>query len=158
MDTAVLEDAYRALLDVARQGGFGAPADSAQWPAELILAQIAANDHLLAAATAEVLAGQRPSYDNTPASREPYLQALARAAGDTDGLVAEVRRSGLVLVLMARELDEATAASPVQVRIVDGDVVRAESPMPWSGVLATHAEVNLPERRAALQALQAGAT
>ncbi len=154
MDTVALESAYRALLDVARGGGFRAPADSGQRSAELILAHVVANDRLLAAATAQVMAGQRPRFDNAAASHGPYLQAIARAAGDGEGLVAEVRRSGLVLVLLVRELDDAAAAAPVQVRIVDGDVVRAESPMPWAGVLATHAEVHLPELRAQLEALR----
>lgn len=153
MDTTGLESAYRSLLAVARREGFRAPADQSAWSAELILANVVATDRLLTAATAEVLAGQRPCYDNVPATREAYLQALARAAGDWEGLVADARRSGLALVLLVRELAGDAAATPVQVRILEGDVVRAESPMPWASVIATHAEVHLPERRAQLEAL-----
>lgn len=153
MDTTELEGAYRSLLDVARGGGFAAPADRQHWGPELQLAHVVATDRLLAAATAAVLAGQPAPYDNSAAGSEPYLEAVARAAGDWDGLVAEVRRCGLELVLLARQLDDDCAATPVPTRLVDGDQVRVEAPMPWSGVLATHAQVDLPDRRARLEAL-----
>ena len=156
MDTTELEAAYRELLDAARAGGFGPPAEEGGWSAELVLAAVVATDRLLAAATAEVLAGASARYDNAPATRAPYLRAIARAAGDLDGLVAEARRCGLELVLLARELGEA-AATPVDVRLLDGDEVRLAAPMPWSGMLATHAEVHLRERREALAALSGGA-
>ncbi len=155
MDTTELEAAYRALLDVARAGGFAAPAEEDGWSAELLLAAVVATDRLLAAATAEVLAGAPTRYDNGPATREPYLRAIARAAGDLDGLVAEARRCGLELVLLARELGDA-ATTPVDVRLLDGDEVRLAAPMPWSGMLATHAEVHLRERCEALAALSGG--
>lgn len=154
MDTTALEAAYRELLEVARAGGFRPPADTAAWPAELRLAHVAATDRLLAAATAEVLAGAQTSYDNRPATRAAYLSEIGRAAGGFGGLVETVRRCGLELVLLARRLGEREAATPVATRIFDGDVVRVDAPLPWSGVLNTHAEVHLPAHAAALQGLR----
>lgn len=159
MDTTTLEAAYRDLLAVARTGGFRPPADSAGWPAELRLAQVAATDRLLAAATAEVLAGAQARYDHRPATRTDYLSEIGRAAGGFDGLVETVRRCGLELVLLARRLGDREAATPVPTRIFesgtgDAAAVRVDGPLPWAGVLNTHAEVHLPEHAAALQALR----
>lgn len=150
MDTSALEAAYRDLLAVARGGLFTAPEQGPDAPA--LLASLVATDRLLAGVTAGLLAGATPSYDSTPATSPAYLAALAKSVGDHDGLVAEVRRCGLVLVLLARDLGEA-AARPVDVRLVDDTGVRLAAPMPWSGVLSTHAEVDLPARTAALAAL-----
>lgn len=154
MDTEELESAYRRLLAVAREGGFRPPADTATWPAELVLAHVVVTDRLLAATTAEVLAGGSPRYDNAAASRADYLTEVGRAADDWDGLVATARQCGLELVLVARRLDEAQAATPVPTRIVDGDEVRVDTAMPWAGVLATHAEVGLPALAEQLVALR----
>lgn len=144
MDTAELESSYRSLLDLAGDGGFRPPAVQADWPAELILAHVAFNDRLLIAVTASLLGGVGPSYDNTAAGATVALQALARAAGDWGGLVATVRQCGLELVLLARQLDAAQAAVAVPARIVDGGAVRVDGPVPWAGVLNTHAQVHLP--------------
>lgn len=154
MDTTALESAYRKLLDVARGGAFRPPADQGAWPAEYVLAHVVANDRLLAAATAEILAGERPSYDNRASAHDAYLADIGRAAGDLDGLVDMVRRCGLELVLLARRLDPDQAATPVQTRIRDGDEIRVDGPVPWSGVLNTHAEVHLPSHTGDLEALR----
>src|SRR5680860_144609 len=62
-------------FDVCARGqshGFRAPADTAEWSAEQVLAHIAANDRLLLATTAAVLGGTvpqgRPAYDNSAVS------------------------------------------------------------------------------------------
>lgn len=153
MDTNELEKAYRELLDVGRQGGFGAPPEG-EWGAEMVLAHVAVNDRLLAAATAAVLDGRPAPYDNTASASEPLLEALAQAAGDWDGLLAEVRRCGLALVALTRQLDDAQAATPVETRIIDGGQVRVEAPLPWSGVLVTHAQVHLLEHAEQLRSLR----
>lgn len=155
METAALEGAYRRFIAVAREGGFRPPADRSAWPAEHLVAHVLANDRLLSAATAEILAGGAPSYDNTPATLEPYLAEIGRAAGDWDGLVATARQCGLELVMLARRLDGAAVDRPVQVRILDGGTVRVEGMVPWSGVLATQAEVHLPAHTEELEQLRA---
>ena len=154
MDLSALETAYRNLLGEARTGGFSPPADTGAWPAELILAHVAANDRLLSALVAEVLADAPASYRNDAAYNTRYLHAVARAAGNWDGLVATVRASGLELVLLARQLDGAQARVPVTTRIVDGQTVRVDGPVPLSGLLHTHAEVHLPGRVEQLGALR----
>jgi hypothetical protein len=155
MDTTALEAAYRRLLDVARPGGFRAPADRGGWTAELMLAHVIATDRLLAATTVEVLAGgDGARYDNRPATREAYLAEIGRAAGDWGGLVATARQCGLELVLLARRLSDAQAATAVPVCIRDGEEVRVDATLPWAGVLHTHAEVDLPARAGALGSLR----
>lgn len=153
MDTSELEAAYRSLLDVARPGGFRPPADRQDLSVELLLAQVAADDRLLAATTASVLDGEPIAYDNGVAGSVPYLEAIAWAAGDWDGLVAEVRRCGLALVQLARRLGD-DAATAVPTRMVEGRHVKLEAPMPWSAVLSTRAQVTLPDVGERLQALR----
>jgi hypothetical protein len=162
MDTAALESAYKRLLDVARAGGFTPPgsggeaADDAP-SAERLLARVVVEDRLLAQTTAELLAGGEPSYTNESAQRPELLDELVRAYDGLDGLTAEARRGGLVLVRLARALDEQAAARAVPTRLVEEEAVRMDTPMPWSGVLNTYAEVELADRAARLEARQAGA-
>jgi hypothetical protein len=154
METSTLETAYRQLLEVAGAGGFRPPADSSGWTAEQHLAHVAATDRLLVAATVEVLGGRPVRYDNTPATSLGYLATIGRAAGDHERLVATVRQTGLELVLLARKLDDALGATAVPTRILDGELVKVDAPLPWVATLKTHAEVHLPERIAALRALR----
>lgn len=154
MDTSALESAYTRLLDVGRGGGFRAPDDAAAWPAEQVLAHVVVSDRLLAECTACLLAGGRPRYTNEPATRRVLLDEVARAHGDVERLAGEARAGGLVLVRLVRQLDDATGATAVPTCIVDGDVTRIDAPMPWSGVLNTHAEVHLPDHTAQLEALR----
>lgn len=157
MDTTALERAYRTLLESAREDGFRAPADTGGWPAEYHLAHVIANDRLLAQATAGVLAGRTVRYDNEVAADEVYLAEIGRAAGSHDALVATVRQCGLEVVLLARRLDERQVVTPVHTRTVEGGQVRVDAPLPWSGVLNTHAEVHLPDHTEALRSLRQGA-
>jgi hypothetical protein len=154
MDTTELEAAYRHLIETAREETFRPPADAGEWPAELHIAHVIATDRLLSAATALVLAGSPARYDNAAAAEVAYLAEIGRAAANHDSLVATMRQCGLELVLLARRLDEQQAATPVPTRIVDGDVIRVDAPLPWSGVLNTHAQVHLREHASALQALR----
>jgi hypothetical protein len=154
MDTTELEAAYRHLIETARAEPFRAPADAGEWPAELHIAHVIANDRLLAATTALVLAGAPARYDNAAAGIDSYLSEIGRAAGSHDALVATMRQCGLELVLLARRLTEEQASTPVHTRILDGDVTRIDAPLPWAGVLNTHAQVHLPDHTAALRALR----
>jgi hypothetical protein len=154
MDTTALEGAYRTLLEAARAEGLRAPADAGGWPAEHHLAHVIATDRLLAAVTSAVLVGRPVRYDNEVVSDDAYLAEIGRAAGGHDALVATVRQCGLELVLLTRRLDPQQAATPVHTRIVDGGVVRVDAPLPWSGVLNTHAEVHLPDHTEALRGLR----
>lgn len=157
MDTGALEEGYKRLLDVARDGGFGRPSETEAWTAERVLAHVVVSDRLLAHVTAELLADAQPTYTNEPATRLVLLDEVARASDGLDGLIAEARRGGLVLVRLTRQLDDARAAAAVPTCIVEGDVTRMNTPMPWAGVLNTHAEVHLPDRAARLEALRDGA-
>lgn len=155
IDILALEEAYRELLDVARSGPFRPPADASGWPAELILAHVATNDRMLAATTAMVLAGKSARYDNAAANAEAGLHALTRAAGDYDGLVATVRQTGLEVVLLVRQLTPERSAAAVSTRIMDGEDVRIDGTIPWSGVINTHAEVHLRSHIDTLRELKA---
>lgn len=156
MDTTALESAYKQLLDVARGGGFDQPAQDGGRTAERLLAHVIVSDRLLAESTASLIADGQPRYTNDAANHGGLLDEVARAYGDLDHLIAEARCGGLVLVRLVRQLDDRTGATPVQTRIVDGEVTRLDTKMPWSGVVNTHAEVHLPALATELEGLQAG--
>lgn len=170
MDTIELEQAYRALFAVCDRGaadGFRPPADVAGWTAEHILAHIVAADRLLLAITAATLDGasQRPAYDDATTTVRPALDVLARAAGGIEDLAATVRQTARELVLLVRRVADDGARRPVQVRLVgctSGEVGAArgvpgvrglDGAVPWSGLLATHAQVHLPDHTAELASL-----
>lgn len=157
MDTGALEEGYKRLLDVAREGGFAHPTETGTWTAEQVLAHVVVSDRLLAHVTAELLVDGQPTYTNEPATRNELLDEVARAYDDLGGLVAEARRGGLVLVRLTRQLHETHAATAVPTCIVDGGVTRVNTPMPWAGVLNTHAEVHLVNHAGRLEALRDGA-
>jgi hypothetical protein len=155
MDTSELEAAYRSVLDLAAReagggrvpgaGGGGPGADGGEaWGPDDVLAHLVVNDRLLARAVRSVLDGAAQPYDNLDAIELAELRALGRDLGDTAGLIGELEASSRELVGLAGRLDEVQAASPVPVRILDGDVLRVDNPLPLRSLLNIQARRHLP--------------
>jgi hypothetical protein len=151
MDTNELEAAYRSVLDLATRAagdapGPGAPGagDGEGWRPDDVLAHLILNDRLLARAVRSVLGGTAQPYDNLDAIELTELRALTRDLGDTAGLIGGLETSSRELVDLAGRLDEAQAATPVQVRILDGDQLRVDGPLPVAGLLNIQARRHLP--------------
>ena len=163
MDTSELEAAYRSVLDLAGRGaaasGAGrAPAspgagDGEAWGPDDVLAHLILNDRLLARAVRSVLDGTAQPYDNLDAIDVAGLRAIGQDLGATAALIAELEASSRELVELAGRLDEAQAASPVPVRILDGDQLRVDSPLPVAGLLNIQARRHLPIHEAQLSEL-----
>ena len=98
----------------------------------------------LEAAYRSVLDGAAQPYDNLDAIELAELRALGRDLGDTAGLIGELEASSRELVGLAGRLDEVQAASPVPVRILDGDVLRVDNPLPLRSLLNIQARRHLP--------------
>jgi hypothetical protein len=155
VDTTALASAYERFLAVAGGGGFGPPPEG-EWAAELVVAHIVANDRLLAAVTAALLAGDSPAYDNEPATLEANLSAAAGAAGSLPALIATARTGSEALLQLVADLDGSQAEQAVHFRAVDAGVVTVDTPLPWARILDIHTTLHLPAHTAQLAALRAG--
>lgn len=141
MDTTELKAAYAAFLDAARVPG---TATGDGWTPERVLAHVAVNDELLLTATSCVFAGTVTAYDNAHAVDPDHLAYVESNAGSYEALLSAVRRGGEELVEVAERLTDEMADTVVPTRIVDGDELRVDEPMPWRDVLLLHARVHLP--------------
>jgi hypothetical protein len=169
METSELEAAYRSVLDLAARGsgddrgpgsagtgsgpGSAGTGDGEAWGPDDVLAHLVLNDRLLARAVRSVLDGDAQPYDNLDAIGVAELRALGRDLGGTAGLIAELEASGRELVELAGRLDETQGASPVPVRILDGDQLRVDSPLPVASLLTIQARRHLPMHEAQLREL-----
>jgi hypothetical protein len=172
MDTSELEAAYRSVLDLAARGagpsgagpsGAGAAAgagpeaagsgDGEAWGPDDVLAHLVLNDRLLARAVRSVLDGTAQPYDNLDAIDVAELRTLTEDLGDTAGLIGGLEASSRELMDLAGRLDEAQGATPVPVRILDGDQLVVDNPLPVRSLLNIQARRHLPMHLAQLSEL-----
>jgi hypothetical protein len=162
MDTSELEAAYRSVLDLAARGpgpGAGDGSGSAgagngdAWGPDEVLAHLVLNDRLLARAVRSVLDGTAQPYDNLDAIDVAELRVLTRDLGDTAALIGGGGGSSPARLVKAGRLDEAQAATPVPVRILDGDQLVVDSPLPVRSLLNIQARRHLPMHEAQLSEL-----
>jgi hypothetical protein len=153
MDTTELRLAIDAF-NTAAAGDFNAP-DEGEWDAAMLIAHIAETARTFSDTTRDVLEAAPAAYDNAPATFEPSLRRVVQSAGSIDKLRSlALARSQELLDLMARLTDE-QAATPVPVRVIDGDRVIVNATRPWSGALTTQWRIHWPAHTEALRALRA---
>jgi hypothetical protein len=156
MDTSELEAAYRSVLDLAARSPDPGPppaGDDPAWGPGDVLAHLIVNDRLLAAAVRSVLEGTAGPYDNADAVELAELRAIGKDLGGTAGLLGELEASSRELLDLAGRLDEAQAAVPLPVRILDGDELRVDQPLPVASLLAIQARRHLPMHQVQLNEL-----
>jgi len=166
MDTSELEAAYRAVLDLAATSGPGSrpdpPAGGADraadgsdqaWRPQDVLAHLVLNDRLLARAVRSVLEGAAQPYDNAAAVDLADLRDLGERLGGTAGLIGALEASSRELLELAGRLDQAQADTPLPARILDGDELRVDRPLPVAGLLTIQARAHLPMHRRQLSEL-----
>ena len=156
MDTSELEAAYRSVLDLAARGpksGSPGPGGGEAWGPDDVLAHLVLNDRLLARAVRSVLDGTAQPYDNLDAIDVAELRSLTGDLGDTAGLIGGLESSSRELMDLAGRLDEAQAATPVPVRILDGDQLVVDNPLPVRSLLNIQARRHLPMHQAQLSEL-----
>jgi hypothetical protein len=156
MDTSELEAAYRSVLDLAARGAGPEAAgagDGEAWGPDDVLAHLVLNDRLLARAVRSVVDGTALPYDNLDAIDVAGLRALTEDLGDIAGLIGGLEASSRELMDLAGRLDEAQAATPVPVRILDGDQLVVDSPLPVRSLLNIQARRHLPMHKAQLSEL-----
>jgi hypothetical protein len=161
MDISELEAAYRSVLTLAAEvppvpaegppaGADGSDGGDPAWEPGDVLAHLVVNDRLLTRAVRAVLEGAALPYDNADAVELAELRALGKDLGGTEGLLGELETSSRELLDLAGRLDEAQAATPVPVRILDGDELRIDRPLPVASLLTIQARRHLPMHEAQL--------
>jgi hypothetical protein len=164
MDTTALEHAYTRFLDAAADtaaaaaGGADASAPPGEWDAGRILGHVVLVDAGILAAGWAVAAGDPAAYDNRRSMDLSTIdQAIARAGGAA-GLPERIRRQGEALAVLAgRVLGDAELDTPLPVRLVSGDQLHVDQPLPLRVLIAGLAEDHLPRHAAQLRSLTAPA-
>jgi hypothetical protein len=141
MHTDDLRRAYADFVQAARHRPAHNPAST--WSPELILAHVVVGDRLIAEAAARIAAGAPTSFDNLASQSEPYLQAVADAAGDWDGLVAEVERTGNELIALVSTLTDEQAATPIASKVYSDGAVVLDRTVPLSNLVQVPSAMHL---------------
>jgi hypothetical protein len=156
VQTEQLDAAYQAFVAEATADGFGPPPPD-EWTARQVVAHIALNDDLLAAAAGLVLAGEPGRFDNSNAADWAKVSAFADEHGSLAGGVEAVRASGARVCAIAGRLTDEQAATSIDVFILDGADVAVDEPLPIGRLLAIQASFHLPAHADQLRALRPGA-
>ena len=147
MDTQALRNAYDEFHATAAMR-HAAPTDGS-WSAELVVAHIALTDELLAA-TAHAPRWPPGRLRQRAASSAPTCSATSTSPPTA---APRMPAGGARAVALAEELDDATAATAVHVRVIDGATVTVDQPLPFATALHVHTTIHLPTHTNDLMAL-----
>ena len=158
MDTAPLQDAYRALLDAAAtvaDSGDTSPAPPAgEWNADQILAHVSILNATTIAAVSSVASGANTTYDNRIALDTWTIGRVISLAGGNAGLRNRIRLQGDALCALGGPvLSEAELDTLVPTLLLSNDTLLVNQPMPLRDLIAGLADVELPAHAAQLLAL-----
>jgi hypothetical protein len=158
MDTAPLQDAYRALLEAAAtvaDAGDTSPAPPAgEWNADQILAHVSILNATTIAAVSSVAAGANTTYDNRMALDTWTIERVISLAGGNAGLRDRIRRQGDALCALGGPvLSEAELDTLVPTLLLSNDTLLVNQPMPLRDLIVGLADVELPGHTKQLLAL-----
>jgi hypothetical protein len=158
MDTAPLQDAYRALLEAAAtvaDAGDTSPAPPAgEWNADQILAHVSILNATTIAAVSSVAAGANTTYDNRIALDTWTIERVISLAGGNAGLRDRIRRQGDALCALGGPvLSEAELDTLVPTLLLSNDTLLVNQPMPLRDLIVGLADVELPGHTKQLLAL-----
>ncbi|UQS24590.1 DinB family protein [Amycolatopsis thermalba] len=151
---AGLRDACRGLLDAAA-GRFTEP-PAGEWSAGQILAHVSIVSAVTIGAVSAVAAGEHTTYDNRVAQDRWTLSRIIELAGGSAGLRERIHRQGEALCTLTSALSEAELDTPVPARLVSGDAVLVDRPLPLRDLITGLAETELPGHTKQLLALRSG--
>jgi hypothetical protein len=163
MDTMLLRDAYRALLDAAATvAGSGDPSTlppAGEWNGDQILAHVAIVNAGTIAAVSTVASGANTTYDNRIAADTWTIERLIALAGGNAGLRDRIRlQADALCTLAGAVLSEAELNTLIPTRLLSNDRVLVDQPVPLRDLIAGLAEVELPGHTKQLLALLPGGT
>ena len=132
MDTTLLRDAYRALLDaaaiVADSGDTSPVRPAGEWNAEQILAHVSLVSAATITAVSCVAAGANATYDNRIALDTWTIERVIALAGGNTRLRDRIRLQGDALCTLGGPmLSDAELDTPVPTRLLSNDTVLAHA-------------------------------
>ncbi|MEV5954569.1 hypothetical protein AB0M11_12465 [Streptomyces sp. NPDC051987] len=159
LDTAPLQDAYRALLDAAitvanADGPSPVPPDG-EWNADQILAHVSLVSAATIAAVAGIAAGANTTYDNRIALDAWTIEQTIAHAGGTPGLRDRISGQAAALCTLAggTALTDAELGTLVPARLLSNDTLLVDQPMSLRDIVTGLAEAELPGHTKQLLAL-----
>lgn len=137
METMPLQDVYRRLIESVAHSTFSPPADSNEWPVELVLAHVVATNRTLCIVGVEILEGREASYEGGTLSVSPHwLHSIVESSQNMDGLLATLRQSSEELLTLVRRFDESAANRLFPATIYDGrGKVLSDGPVSFDNLL-----------------------
>ncbi|MET8638168.1 hypothetical protein [Streptomyces sp. NPDC004680] len=166
LDTAPLQDAYRALLDAAATvadadadaDGPGPAAPNGEWDANQILAHVCLVGAATLAVLAGVAAGANTTYDNRIALDAWTIEQSIAHAGGSAGLRDRISAQAAALCALAggAALSDAELATLVPARLLSNGTLLVDQPVPLHDIVTGLAEVELPGHTKQLLALLPG--
>jgi hypothetical protein len=141
LDQAEIEAGFLPFITELRAGGFVPPAKG--WSAELVAAQVATNNDLIATAAEEIAAGGRPTYTNTVVIDEARLVEFASAAGGLDELATRVEVAARRLAAEWAALDDVTGGYEIPSRIFDAGILVRDGAFPIRDFVEGNASFHL---------------
>jgi hypothetical protein len=161
LDTAPLQDAYRALLDAAATVADAdaddpgpAPPDG-EWNADQILAHVSLIGAATIAAVAGIAAGTNTTYDNRIALDAWTIEQTITHAGGNAGLRDRISGQAAALCALAggAALSDAELSTLAPARLLSNDTLLVDQPMSLRDIVTGLAEAELPGHTKQLLAL-----
>lgn len=148
MDTTTLRDAHRTLLDAAASvAGSSEPnpiPPPGEWNVDQILAHVAIVNAATIAAISAVASGVNTTYDNRVAQDTWTIERVGVLAGGNEGLRERIRLQGEAICALVPTLSETELDTQVPARLLSGDTVLVDQPMPLRDIISGLADVELP--------------
>jgi hypothetical protein len=148
LDTALLRDAYRGLLDAAATvADFGDTIPDpphGEWNADQILAHVAIINAATIAAVSFVASGANSTYDNRTALDTWTIERVIARAGGNTGLRERIRVQGEALCALGGALTEAELDSVLPTLLLSNDKILVDQPVHLRDIITGLAEVELP--------------
>lgn len=159
LDTAPLQDGYRALLDAAAtvaEADDPSPAPpEGEWNADQILAHVSLVSAATIAAVAGVAAGTHTTYDNRIALDAWTIEQTITHAGGNAGLRLRIGGQAAALCSLVQDaaLGDAELGILVPARLLSHHTLLVDQPLPLRDIVTGLAEAELPGHTKQLLAL-----
>lgn len=150
-DPAEMLERYAAVVDLARRASFRTPASG--WPAELVLAHLAATTGHFLEVGAGVQRGETPPCGDLEVVDDEVLARLVAESGGIRGVSDRLEASAARLAAHARALSDAEAATLVRFTVYHEGERIVDEPRAWGRILTGQTTFHLPLHLKQLEAL-----
>ena len=150
-NTVEMREAYEAIVDMVRRGGFRAPESG--WQAEQVVAHLVATNENFLAVGAGVKRGERLDCGHPELVADEDLARRVAEAGGLAGLTARLEATAEELAAHADSLTDEEAATTIRFTVYHEGQQLIDEPRAWGSILAGQTTFHLPMHRQQLEAL-----